>query len=134
MAFIKKRFIWILIIIVTATVLIIFGGTKISSEKTHTVQLGAFELALNIKGEVQGKDAVVINLPDELKRRDLRIYGIKIKDMVQEGVEVKKGDWIATLDATVINQQMQSNNQDLTKHQAELNDAKIDSKIGRAHV
>lgn len=129
MSFIKKRFIWILIIVIIGSALIIFGGKSLISEKLYTVQSGAFELKLSIKGEVRGKNAVVISLPDELKRRDLRIYQIKIKDMVQEGTMVKKGEWIATLDAAEINNQMQTNRQDLTKYMAELNDAKIDSAI-----
>ncbi len=129
MAFIKKRYIWILIVVIVGSALLIFGGKSLISEKTHTVQSGAFELTLNIKGEVQGKNAVVVSLPDELKRRDIRIYQIKIKDMVQEGTVVKKGEWIATLDAAELNNQMQTNRQDLTKYMAELNDAKIDSAI-----
>lgn len=129
MAFIKKRYIWILLVVVLVIAIAAFGGSKLANENTYTVRSGSFELALNIKGEVQGKNAVVINMPDELKRRDLRIYGIKIKDLVQEGKEVKKGEWIATLDAAAINQQMQSNNQEVTKRKAELNDAKIDSTI-----
>lgn len=129
MTFIKKRYIWILIVVIIGAALLVFGGKSLISEKLHTVQSGAFELTLNIKGEVRGKNAVVISLPDELKRRDLRIYQIKIKDMVQEGTEVKKGGWIATLDAAEINQQMQTNRQDLAKYMAELNDAKIDSAI-----
>ncbi len=129
MAFIKKRFIWILVVVIIGSVLLVFGGKSLTSEKTHTVKSGPFELTLSIKGEVQGKNAVVISLPDELKKRDLHIYQLKIKDMVQEGTEVKKGEWIATLDAATINQQMQTNSQDLAKYLAELNDAKIDSTI-----
>jgi len=99
------------------------------SENIYTVKSGPFELALNIKGEVQGKNAVVISLPDELKRRDLRLYELKIKDLVEEGTEVKKGEWIATLDAATITEQMQNNSQELTERRAEFNDAKIDSAI-----
>ena len=129
MAFIKKRYIWILIVAIIGFVLLVFGGKSLISEKLHTVQSGAFELTLNIKGEVRGKNAVVISLPDELKRRDINIWQIKIKDLVDEGAIVKKGEWIATLDAAEINNQMQSNRQELTKYTAELNDAKIDSAI-----
>ena len=129
MAFIKKKYLWILAIAIFVIAFAVFGGSKLTNDNTHSVKAGDFELALNIKGEVQGKNAVVINLPDELKKRDLRIYGIKIKDLIQEGKEVKKGDWIATLDAAQINQQIQSNSQELQKRKAELNDAKIDSTI-----
>ncbi len=129
MAFIKKRYIWILLAATIVVAIAAFGGSQLIPDNTYTVQSGSFELALNIKGEVQGKNAVVINMPDELKRRDLRIYSIKLKDLVQEGKVVKKGDWIATLDAAAITQQLQSNQQDLTSRRAALNDAKIDSAI-----
>jgi multidrug efflux pump subunit AcrA (membrane-fusion protein) len=107
----------------------IIGGKELTSSKVYIVKPGPFELVLNIKGEVQGKNAILINLPDELKNRDLRIYGLKIKDMVDEGTEVKQGDWIATLDGATITEQIQSNQQELTRRLAELNDAKIDSAI-----
>jgi len=129
MAFIKKRYIWILIVVVIGLVALLYEGKNLVAEKTCTVQSGFFELALNIKGEVQGKNAVVISLPDAIKRRNLRIYQIVIKDMVPEGKVVKKGDWIATLDAADINQKIQNNQQELTRHLAEFNDAKIDSAI-----
>lgn len=129
MAFIKKRYLWILGAALLGAAILAFEGTKLSNDNTYTVQSGSFELALNIKGEVQGKNAVVINMPDELKRRDLRIYGIKIKDLVVEGKEVKAGDWIATLDAAQIKQQIQSNSQELQERKAQLNDSKIDSTI-----
>ncbi len=95
----------------------------------HKVKSGPFELSLEVKGEIQGKNAIVISLPDELKHNDLRIYQLKIKDMVEEGTAVKTGDWVATLDAAEITQQMQNNQQDLDRRLAELNDAKIDSSI-----
>lgn len=107
----------------------VFGKTSIGTETTHLVRSGPFELSLNTKGEINGKNAVVISLPDNLRNRNLRIYSLKIKDMVAEGTNVKKGEWVATLDAAAITQQMQSNKQDLDKRRAELNDAKIDSTI-----
>lgn len=129
MAFIKKRYIWILLIVLVVAVSVFFGGKELVSNKIHTVKSGPFEVTLNIKGEVQGKNAVLISLPDELKNRDLRVYGLKLKDLVDEGTEVKQGEWIATLDGANITQQIQSNQQELTKYLAELNDAKIDSAI-----
>ncbi len=126
--FSKKRIIWIIAAIVALTAAIVFGRSTLS-EKVYTVKRGSFERTIVSKGEIQGKNAVVISLPDELKRRDLRIYQLKIKDMVQEGTMVKKGEWVATLDAAAITEQMQNNTQDLDKRRAELNDAKIDSTI-----
>lgn len=126
----KKRTIWVIIaLIVFAGISVIVSGLNLTHTDVHVVRNGPFELAINVKGEIQGKDAVVINLPDDLRRRDLRVYSLKLKDIVPEGTNVKKGDWIATLDAATLTQQIQSNNEDLTRRKAELNDAKIDSAI-----
>lgn len=130
MSFIKKNYIWIAIITIVVIVAAVFiGKSNITGHKFYTVKSGPFELALNTKGEINGKNAVMISLPDQLKNRSLRIYHLKIKDMVAEGTVVKKGGWVATLDAATINQQMQNNRQELDKRRAELNDAKIDSTI-----
>ena len=129
MTFIKKKYIWIVLGILIGSTIIFIGGKELVSDNIYIVKSGPFELALNIKGEVQGKNAIIISLPDELKRRDLRLYELKLKDLVDEGTEVKKGEWIATLDAATITEQMQNNNQELTERRAEFNDAKIDSAI-----
>lgn len=128
MAIKKKGLIWIAITIF-AIVAIIIGRSTISSHSYYTVKPGTFELTIDAKGEIQGKNALLITLPDVLKRRDLYIYQYKIKDIAQEGTSVKKGDWVATLDATEIKERLQSNKQDMEKRRAELNDAKIDSTI-----
>ncbi len=130
MAFIKNKYFWIpAVLIILVSSFFVFGRSGLKSDKYYEVESGPFELSLNIKGEIQGKNAVVINLPDVLRRRDLRIYSLMLKDLVTEGTMVKKGDWVATLDAATINQQLQSNRQELDRRRAELNDAVIDSTI-----
>ena len=130
MALLKNKY----FIIITGIVLIVVAGifiakNTLSNENVHTVRSGSFELALNTKGEIQGKNAVIINMPDILRKRELRIYQLQIKDLIAEGTVVKKGDWVATLDAANITQRIQSNTQELDRARAELNDAQIDSTI-----
>jgi len=130
MAFIKNKYFWIpAVLVILVFAFFVFGRSGLEPDKYYEVETSTFELALNTKGEIQGKNAVVIILPEVLRRRDLRIWGLVIKDLVTEGTMVKKGDWVATLDAATINQQIQSNRQDLDKRRAELNDAVIDSTI-----
>ena len=85
MTFIKKKYIWIVTGILIVATIIFIGGIELVTDNTYTVKSGPFELALNIKGEVQGKNAIIVSLPDELKRRDLRHYELKLKDLVDEG-------------------------------------------------
>ncbi len=128
---IKKKGIIIGAALAVAAIIIVvlLSNNSLSGEKIYTVKKDNFESIISTKGEIQGKNAVLISLPDVLKRRDLRIYEYEIKELIQEGTEVKKGDWIATLDIGSITQQIQNNNEDLEKRRAEFNDAKIDSAI-----
>lgn len=125
----NKSIIGIAVVIVAAVIIVLLSSNGFSGEKTYTVKKDNFESVISVKGEIQGKNAVLISLPDVLKRRDLRLYEYQIKDLIQEGSKVKKGDWVATLDIASITQQIQNNNEDLEKRRAEFNDAKIDSTI-----
>lgn len=121
-------------IVLIAAVAVIAGAivaaiVSVPGENLHKVKRGDFTLAIEVKGEIQGKNAIVIGMPDELAHRDMPIRQFEIKEMVEEGTEVNTGDWVATLDAAEISQQIERNNQDLERATAELNDAKIDSSI-----
>lgn len=130
MAILKNKYVIISVLIVVLIIIAVFTTKKIvSTENMYKVRTGPFELSLNTKGEVQGKNAVIINMPDVLRKRELRLYQLQLKDLIEEGTEVKKGEWVATLDAATINQQIQSNSQQLAQARAELNDAQIDSTI-----
>ena len=109
--------------------MLLLGRETFSGHKAYTVKRKTFEFVFSVKGEVQGKNAVFINFPDGLKHRDLWLRDFQIKDLIQEGKLVKKGDWIATLDVDNINQQIQANNDDLERRLADFNDQKIDSSI-----
>lgn len=127
---IKKKGLFIIIAaVLIIAVVVVLGGREINSSKSYTVRPKNFELTISAKGEIQGKNAVLITLPDEFKKREMGIYEIQIKDILQEGSKVKKGEWVATLDASAINRKIQENKDNLEKHFAELNDAKIDSAI-----
>lgn len=125
----KKSIIGIGAVSVIVILAAVFGGKSLTAIRAYTVEKTNFESVITVKGEIQGKEAVLISLPDDLKNRDLRIHEFKIKDLIQEGTLVKKGDWIATLDIENITQQIQSNNDETERHRVELNDAKIDSAI-----
>jgi multidrug efflux pump subunit AcrA (membrane-fusion protein) len=99
------------------------------NHSTYIVRRGNFEKYIETKGEIHGKDALFITLDDIFKDNEIRIGGLKIKDMVAEGTIVKKGDWVATLDQATINQRIQENRDEMERRLAFLNDAKIDSTI-----
>jgi multidrug efflux pump subunit AcrA (membrane-fusion protein) len=88
-----------------------------------------FEAVISCKGEIQSEKAVFINLPDIFYERKLELWEIQIKDLIQEGSIVKKGDYVALLDQGKIKQLMENNAETLKKLIFNLNDAKIDSAV-----
>lgn len=125
----KKRIIIIASAVLVLLLLMLFGRDTLTGNKTYTVKKGNFASVITAKGEIQGKSAVYITFPDELKHRDLRVHEFQIKDIIEEGKLVKKGDWIATLDINNLNQQIQNNNDEMERTLAEFNDEKNDSAI-----
>jgi multidrug efflux pump subunit AcrA (membrane-fusion protein) len=125
----KKKIIFGVIALAVIVLLVFFGTKTLTGPKAYTVTKTNFESRITVKGEIQGKDANVIELPDDMKHRDLRIREFQIKDLIKEGSLVKKGDWVATLDIDNIKQQMEYNNDELERRLAEFNDAKIDTAI-----
>ena len=109
----KKRIIIIASAVLVLLLLMLFGRDTLTGNKTYTVKKGNFASVITAKGEIQGKSAVYITFPDELKHRDLRVHEFQIKDIIEEGKLVKKGDWIATLDINNLNQQIQNNNDEM---------------------
>lgn len=129
MSFKKKSIIGIFAAAIVFIIIAVLGKNTLTGPKSYTVKRTNFESRITVKGEIQGKNAVLISFPDDLKDRDLRIHQFEIEDLIQEGSVVKKGDWVATLDIGDITRQIQENNDDLERQLAEFNDAKIDSAI-----
>ncbi|MCD6355186.1 MAG: efflux RND transporter periplasmic adaptor subunit [Prolixibacteraceae bacterium] len=125
----KKSILGIAGLIVVLFVVALIGKEELSVSKYYRVKKNNFELNITSKGEIQGKNDLLITLPDIFKRRELRIYELKLKDIVDEGTQVTKGQWVATLDNAAISQKIQSNRDDMERRLAELNDAKIDTTI-----
>ncbi|MBT6765132.1 MAG: hypothetical protein HOA90_11430, partial [Prolixibacteraceae bacterium] len=129
MALKKKSILIIALLAILVLIMAVWGGTKITDSKSCIIKKTNFEQNISAKGEIRGKNSVLIKLPDDFKSRDLRIRELQIKDLVQEGTLVKKGDWIATLDIASITNQIQDNNNDIEEDLADFEDAKIDSAI-----
>ncbi len=126
----KYLFITTLIIVVVAAAVAFFVvQIKPESGKTFKVKKGNLETVINCKGEVKGEKYTEINLPDEICDRELRVYQLKIVDLVMEGKEVKKGDFIARLDEGQFTTQMRNQLQDKERMDADLRNAMLDSTV-----
>jgi HlyD family secretion protein len=102
----KKTFITSGSIIVAFVILYLFNRFSSKSDTANSfteVQKGEFEIAVTSAGELIAEKAFDIKGPELAQGRDIRSTNIKIQDLVPEGTLVNKGDYIATLDRTELN-------------------------------
>lgn len=118
-----------LIVVFIAAAAFFVVQIKPESGKTFKVKKGNLETVINCKGEVKGEKYTEINLPDEICDRELRVYQLKIVDLVLEGKEVKKGDYIAKIDESLLATQMRNQMQDMEKMVSDLRNAMLDSTV-----
>jgi HlyD family secretion protein len=85
------------LIVLLITYFVISGNRKgTGADIFATVKQGKFKVEIETTGELEAKNSVNILGPSAL--RDFRIYELTIQSIVDEGIVVKKGDWIANLD------------------------------------
>jgi len=100
-----------------------------SSGKTYKIKKGNLEILIASKGEVRGDRYTEINLPAAVCNQELRVYQLKIMDIILEGKTVKKGDYIAKLDESQFATMMRDNMQQKEKMDADLRNAVLDSTV-----
>lgn len=123
------RIIAVLIVVLIAVAVYFALQVTPESGRTYTVKRGNIETVITSKGEVKGEKYTEINLSPEICDQELRIYQLKIADLILEGKAVKKGDYIAKLDESQIMTMMRTRIQDKEKFDADLRNAVIDSTV-----
>ena len=90
--------------------------------------VGEFVITVTVKGELEAEKSVNIKGPTGLEA--LQIYSdIKIDDLIDEGTVVDSGDYIASLDQTVILNKLKEIDGNLEKLNSQINKSKIDSAL-----
>lgn len=97
--------------------------------KSVKIKRGNLEVLVSSKGEVKGDKYTEINLPAEVCNQELRVYQLKIMDIILEGKAVKKGDYIAKLDESQFATMMRDNMQQKEKMDADLKNSVLDSTV-----
>ncbi len=93
-----------------------------------TVKQGEFVVNVTVKGELDAEKSTGVNGPMGLQ--SINIYSdIKIDDLIPEGTIVDSGDYIATLDQTVILGKLKEIDANLEKLSSKINKSKIDSAL-----
>jgi len=111
---------------IVAVVWILF---KPVNGKFYKIKKGDLEVIVTSKGEVKGDKYTEINMPAALCNQELRVYQLKIMDVILEGKAVKKGDYIAKLDESQFATMMRDVMQQKEKEDADLRNAVLDSTV-----
>lgn len=97
------------------------------SSLTAKIKKGDFKSEIVISGELQSTSSIKIKIPSGL--RQLRIYQIKVQELIPEGTLVKKGDFIAKLDPSSLNEKLLDARNDLTKENSTYIQQQIDTTL-----
>jgi len=111
---------------IVAVVWILF---KPVNGKFYKIKKGDLEVIVTSKGEVKGDKYTEINMPAALCNQELRVYQLKIMDVILEGKAVKKGDYIAKLDESQFATMMRDVMQQKEKEDADLRNAVLDGTV-----
>jgi len=127
----KKK---ILLIAIPALLLIIlfisFSKKKTDyNQITASVKRGSFNTLIYSSGQLESETSLTIDIPEKLKDRNLRIYELAITHMVDEGTVVDSGDYVATLDHQIVEEQIKLTQDDIDKLLIDYQDGKIDSNL-----
>ena len=120
----------VVLIFLSAGAYMIFAGS--SSEKSYittTVQRGSFEILVYSTGQLEAQSSENIVVPEVLRDRSVRIYEIKITDLIEEGTVVDSGDYVASLDHKSVEEVLVAAQEDLEQALNSFEDAKMDSNL-----
>ncbi len=129
----KKTIIISAIVAVVAIIALIIIN-RVASRKDianlyAVAEKGEFDIIVTTTGELEAKNSTDITGPDFQQSRSLRAMDIKITDMVPEGTEVKKGDYVATLDRTQFDNTLKDELDKLTTYETDLELKQLDSAV-----
>ncbi|WP_066631619.1 efflux RND transporter periplasmic adaptor subunit [Labilibacter marinus] len=96
---------------------------------TAEVESIPFNMEVIGEGEVQALKYEQILIPELLKRRELRIWDVKITNLIGEGTKVKKGDFVASLDPSGVEDRIRKSLEKIDEYENTLESAILDSTI-----
>jgi multidrug efflux pump subunit AcrA (membrane-fusion protein) len=125
----KQIYIAIGIVVVIIIFLWYFVGSDTQSSETIEVEVnrGEFKIAVTTSGELEAKSSEKIYGPDNL--RNVRIWQVKIDDIVPDGTVVDSGDYVASLDRTELANRMKDQELELEQLETQYTKTKLDTSL-----
>ena len=124
----KKRIV-ITVSIILALVVIYNLTSADESQKNlyHKVKKGDLEVNVVTSGELKAINSVKIKGPSSVQT--FGIYNMKVSKILDEGTLVKKGEWVAELDASELVSKLKTAMDELQKAESQMQQKRIDTAI-----
>lgn len=120
----------VVLLLLSVSAFFVFTGSGPASEYiTTNVQKGAFEVLIYSTGQLEAQSSENIEVPEILRNREVRVYEIKITDLIEEGTVVSKGDYVASLDHKAVEEVLVTAQEELEQALNTFEDAKMDSNL-----
>jgi HlyD family secretion protein len=120
--------------VITAAFFLLSGSKETISYITVEAKKGPFEVLVYTTGQLEAENSENILVPDELGGRNVRIYEIKITDLIEEGTQVEEGDYVGSLDHKAVEEALTTARMELEQELSEFEDAKMDSNLNLSNT
>ncbi len=118
-----------LVVILSIVLYSALSGKEKEEVLLATVEQGDFDISVMVTGELQALSETEIKGPSALRGRSLRIYRVKIKDLIPEGTMVDSGQWVATLDKSEADNSLKDVMDEIERLESTYERSKIDTTI-----
>jgi multidrug efflux pump subunit AcrA (membrane-fusion protein) len=125
----KQIYIALGIVVLVILALWYFLGGEASSVETISTEVkrGEFKITVTTTGELEAKNAEEIKGPSNL--RQIRVYNVKISDMVPDGTVVDSGDFVASLDRSELEGKIKDQELEMDNVETQLMKVKLDTSL-----
>lgn len=113
---------------------VFFEKDNVSEVKYVKAERRYFEVSVEGKGEIVAAKCINIYPPELFFDRSLRIHEMKIDNLVKEGTTVKKGDFIAELDHSQLENRIKELEEEILQYEERLDIALLDSSVDLSGV
>ncbi len=106
----------------------LFGSDGNTAETIKVnVQSGEFKIAITTTGELEAKSSEKIYGPSKL--RNVRIWNVKIEDIVPDGTVVDSGDYVASLDKAELDNKMKDQELEIEQLETQFTKTRLDTTL-----
>lgn len=116
------------LVIVTAYFVFNRSSTSDAQDIMVNVQRGEFRVEITTTGELEAQNSIDIMGPAN-GLRQARIHEVTIQHLVAEGKRVKKGDLVAILDMSTLNDRIADRQNELDQSQSQYDQTQLDTAL-----